>query len=279
MPNQDFVVQEGQLRYFRSREARVLIATAAGVHKACHIAFAKDGSIFVQFPYFTGGTEGILSCLTLSGKEEGQTTVDLKPTGKAVSSLVKLSHHPDGNVHFSQDGKIKTEIGRASWPLASTIGKVFELNFFHLDGLAAFAGPEKKGQLVLPFAVVDGVPDAVSIVGEWLRKKDLLSAMQLPDGTMGPAPKVTSRKTGETQVRFLLGQPEGFAMQDHVLMLTCRPVPMAEGAKSPTAIIIGGWDPHEGAGPVENKGLLVGMYPCGDYEALAATIGSLDFEG
>jgi hypothetical protein len=282
MSNEQFIAQEGQLRYFCSPDARVLIATPLAVHQACHIRFSKDGSIFVQFPHFLGGSEGILSCLALTGKEVGQTTVDLKPTGKVVSSLVKLSHHPDGKVHFSQDGKIKTAIGRAAWPLSSSIGKVFELNFFHLSGLALLGDPKTVRKLSLPFAIVDQIPIAVSIVGEWLRKADLVAAIHPRGGTTGPAPMIASKKTGEKAQRFLLGQPPGYALRDHVLMLTCRPIPLPEGAKKPTAIILGGWDPHEaaiGAQPVENKGLLVGMYPCGDFKALASTIGSLDFAG
>lgn len=282
MPNRQFIAQDGQLRYFCSPDARVLIATPHAVHQACHIRFTRDGSIFVQFPHFLGGSEGILSCLTLTGKEVGQTTVDLKPSGKVVSSLVKLAHHPDGTVHFSQDGKIRTAIGRRTWPLRSAIGQVFELNFFHLSGLEQIDDPRKVKKLLLPFAIVDQIPIAVSIVGEWLRKRDLIAAIHPKGGTTGPAPQIASKKTGERLQRFLLGQPVGYALREHVLMLTCRPIPLPVGAKKPTAIMLGGWDPHEaavGAPPVENKGLLVAMYPCADYTTLATTIGSLDFAG
>lgn len=74
-------MQEGRLRFIAASRAVVVVSTSLAHYKVCQIVFSRrDGSVFVTFPYFKR-TEGIVS------------------RGEAV---------------FSQDGKSRTEIRRAS---------------------------------------------------------------------------------------------------------------------------------------------------------------------
>ena len=103
-------------------------------HKIFQILFRKDGSLFVNFPYFSK-TQGVLAEVTVNGAPGSSCEVNLADTGRVASHLVKYSHHPDGRAHFSQDGKIKTEIKRQSVPLRDQQGHIFTLLF---QGLRAF---------------------------------------------------------------------------------------------------------------------------------------------
>jgi hypothetical protein len=63
------------------------------------------------------------------------TQLDLTPGGKIASHAVKYAHHPDGEAHFSQDGKVLTAIRRKAVPLDAAAGHLFTV---HVVGFAAF---------------------------------------------------------------------------------------------------------------------------------------------
>ena len=79
---------------------------------------------------------------------------------------------------------------------------------------------------------------------------------------------------------FFLGQSEALPLRDHILMLSCAAIPLLEGAVNPTVILLGGWDHHEvveTGQPTANTGFLICVYPVRKFDALATTIGSLDY--
>jgi len=80
-----------------------------------------DGSLFVSTPYFGTGSGIVTRASIGSGSPY---TISLRQGGSVTSHLVKLSHHPNGRVHFSQTGKVKTEIIRQSFRLVDSIGGV-----------------------------------------------------------------------------------------------------------------------------------------------------------
>lgn len=282
VPNQDFIVQEGNLRYFAATQTRILVETSLGQHKTCQIRFWKDGSIYVECPYFKGGSRGILSRVELDPRRIGPQTVDLKQNGRVVSSLVKFSHKTSGRTHFSQDTKIFTKMVRQSWPLNGPIGQVFQLNIYHLRGLDLLKRADiKPTRLFLPFRFVNGLPFAVTIAGEWRRKHAIVANLDPPDGIAGPAPIIQSRRTGEEMQVFFLGQPDGFPLRDHLLVLRCGAIPLLGGVDDPLMLLLGGWDLHEaleGGQSVQNTGFLAWLYPAKNYDHLKDTIGSLDYD-
>lgn len=53
------------------------------------------------------------------------STLDLRDGGKVTSHLVKYAHHPDGEAHFSQTGKVLTQVRRRAMPLDGIEGHCF----------------------------------------------------------------------------------------------------------------------------------------------------------
>jgi hypothetical protein len=111
---------------FRSEHVVVTVKADGHRHKIFQIFFGADGSLYVTFPYFTH-TNGILAVVTITGPPGSSSTVDLADTGKVASHLDKYSHHPNGRAHFSQDGKVRTEIKRQAVALNSQRGHIYTL--------------------------------------------------------------------------------------------------------------------------------------------------------
>jgi hypothetical protein len=125
-----------------------VIQVKAGVdtHNIAQIFFSKkDGSLFVSFPYFAHSA-GLLSIATLSAGRMADT-INLQPCGKCASHLVKYAHHPDGEAHFSQDGKVISMIRRRSIPLRSFHGHFFTLL---VQGLHKFRAAQQPKDFAAP---------------------------------------------------------------------------------------------------------------------------------
>ena len=94
-----------------------IVANAFGtLRRVAKIEFGADGSIYIFFPGFID-TSGIACCAVMRAGVSGQTNLDLKDNGRVTNHLVKYAHHSDGRAHFSQTGKVRTEIRRQSVPL------------------------------------------------------------------------------------------------------------------------------------------------------------------
>jgi hypothetical protein len=81
---------------------------------------------------------------------------------------------------------------------------------------------------------------------------------------------LTRRSDGFTQSGLVIGQPEGFPLRGHLLVLTTNIIPQAAGADSPTAVFLGGCDFHEGTPPASQR-MLAFMYPYLGHELQSRT--------
>jgi hypothetical protein len=145
------------------------------------IQFAKrDGSIFVSFPYFEGRT-GVVSLVHWPATDTPSTLVSLEPGGKVASHLVKYSHHPDGRAHFSQDGRVRTDVKKQAVPLDEIEGHLFSL---HIQGIHGFEPAQESYKTVAPsprrntirFLLEDPLPGSIKFVGrlhssKWLQAR------------------------------------------------------------------------------------------------------------
>ena len=201
------ILQEGPLRYYAARHTTVLAATPLGQFKLFQIAFGKDGSIYLPFPYLET-KRGLLSEVDPS-IEPDPKTISLRRNGIDVTTDVKFSHHTSGIVQFSKTGGQDLLPRRQSFRLDGPIGKIFDLHVYWLHGFTQF-DPEKAGKtFLLPFQLPDEHRTSLHVWAEWRRKKDIIDNLE-PGGTwLGPGVSAITRATG-TEVRFLpLGQPEG----------------------------------------------------------------------
>jgi len=279
MANQEYLEARGRLRVIAAERATITVGTDAVHFQVCQITFGKDGSIFVQCPYFPG-RNGILSSPPQDPDATGPITYDLRARGKLTSHLVKLSHHPDGNVHFSQDGKILTAVRRKTFPLSTMIGHVFQLHIYHPTGFEELKAT-KSGRAYLPFVFRPELPPAITLFAEWRRRRAIEANTDPPDGTAGPVTEITSRTSRATFTVFFLAQPAGFPLRDHVLLVGAETTQPLENLKGPTMVLMGGFDPHEVTEPgqkVQHTGLLAWLYPCVPNEDMLRRIGSVDVD-
>lgn len=218
--------------------------TSLAHHRLCQIFFGRDGSIYVQFPYFKSRT-GIVSEVRFGPGPQSPITVDLSNHGKVASHLVKFTHHTSGEVLFSQTGRVRTEIRRLSFPLNGPIGRVFELHAYWLSGFEPLQrGKQESDRPYLPFVFRD-IPFAFIVSAQWRRKRAIEANFEPSGGVSGPVASIIHRRTGERSTVFSLGQPFGLPLQDHVLMVGCAEAQLPENLDHPMMLFLGGWDPHE----------------------------------
>jgi hypothetical protein len=235
----------------------------------------RDGSLFVNFPYFAH-TEGIVSLATLQEAEADGGDVNLEDGGKATSHLVKYSHHPNGNVHFSQDGKVFTRVRKQAAPLDQIAGHLFTVKLqghhhFELATVAEITAQPRRQKTSLNFGFGAHSPNAIQIAG-FMYPEHVLRARNW-GGSSGPQIGIRL-PDGGTLPGFLCSAPSGTPGDSRVLAVTCREIP-SMGDDETTLTFVGGFDPVVGW----NKGFqfLAFMYPILDHDATAAQLGSIDF--
>src|ERR1700682_2519633 len=122
---------------------RYVIGIESGevVKKIFQIIPARDGSLYVSFPYspFDVGRVGILT-VTTGSEKEGIIFGDDAPV---TAERVKYSHHPSGEAHFSQSGRVKTDIRKSSVPFGQISGHIFTVT---LQGIDHYESTPKKAK-------------------------------------------------------------------------------------------------------------------------------------
>lgn len=151
-------------------------------YKVLQIMFGKDGSLYVNFPYFKH-KEGLTSLVTVPANITYPTDVELNPGGKATTHLVKYSHHPDGRAHFSQDGRVRSTVRMQSVPLTQAVEHLFTIK---LQGLHEFEIGKPNGSknrstkrktVNLRFHNIQ--PEAFKILGWWSSRANLVGRIKL----------------------------------------------------------------------------------------------------
>lgn len=253
------------LQPLRLEEFDLVVQTSTAAHRIAKIAFQKrDGSIRVMFPTFVHN-EGLVGRVTVPG---GLSKVDrnLGELGKVAGQLVKYSHHPDGRAHFSQDGRVRTEIINHCLPLARQQTHLFTIM---VEGLEGF-GPPKKSDHTTMILKIEGRVHTLKILGRWFQLKSLKTTN--PIQMRGPMPLMNP--DGTQQVGWLVAPPEGSPFADFGLFLTPQEWAVTvTGPEGPHLSFFGGFDE---ADPSQDVSFLALSYPCSDPEKLRETIGSID---
>src|SRR6266480_784022 len=212
--------------------------------KLFQVFFGRDGSLFVTFSYF-GHRTGILAAVTIPGNGQNTSQVNLQVGGKIASHLVKYSHHPDGRAHFSQTGKVRTEIKRQSVALNVQHGHIFSLL---VQGLNAFdkaddtkdVGSSPK-RTALTFQVAGSAEiGAIKFVGRWLDVSKIVAAGS--SAIVGPT-LLTQDSAGNQRNGVLVASRYDHEPR-HVLCITSEPVPRL-GPDPEMMCFYGGFAPRE----------------------------------
>lgn len=235
----------------------VCVGWYAGMVKVMQVQFGRDGSIFVHAPYHPS-SQGLLSRVLLPPNSE---TIHMKPGGAATTEHVKYSHHPDGRCHFSQDGKIRTEIINQSARLADDVDHMFSVDaqgFEHFERLTDYKGGS-NGRHLLDFS--GGEPDALHLVARW---KKVSRDQVLAGGRSG-----IYARGADGRVRGMLAfrPPKGSPYAEHLMAIECqRRDPLALGGEF-GFLLYGGFGREAGI-PAAESSALVMMYPATNVEDL-----------
>jgi len=248
----------------RGKDFEILLGVTGAVRRISKIRFGVDGSIYVFFPGFIS-SKGILCNATL---KSGSTTVDLADGGAITSHLVKYAHHPDGEAHFSQDGKIKTEIRKKAVPLAQQRGHLFSIQAQNFGSFPRLEGNKKR---TLTFNLA---PDIEAIkIAAW---RFPLSDIQFPDEILPGAAPILQTPHGNHIGLFFL-PPENFPFSDVMLFLAIETTPALSQDNSAHLIFTGAFDPPEFALDHDKDTQFIAFaYPCADYETLSKKLESVD---
>lgn len=265
-----------KVKAFRSE--RVIVTLQLGVrrNKILQLFFGRDRSLYVSFPYFRHRT-GIVAAATIPGNGQTTSQVNLQIGGKIASHLVKYSHHADGRAHFSQDGKVFTQIKRQSVELDQQCGHIFTVQ---VQGLEAFDPADGKKDIgispkrtALTFELPeDSAMATIKLVGRWFDISALNFGNQRP-AVVGPLVPTRSAN-GKQQNGFLVASPYDNAR--HVLLITCEPIARVS-PELESLLFYGGFSPRDVMDDTSREaGFLAFLYPAANAENLRKTIGTID---
>ncbi len=257
-----------QLKTMNRFESFDIVAKIFGSHRRiAKVKFATDGSIYVFFPGFVR-TDGVVCRAVLRGGTGAQTKLDLTENGRVTAHLVKYAHHTDGEAHFSQDGKVKTEVRRRSVPLHQQSGHLFTIQVQHIESFPHLPFSLKRQ---LTFELPENTR-ALKITG-W---RHPISDFKLPEGGILTGGIRTS--DGIERVGIFVAPPDKALFDDVVLFLAVEEIPWLSDDKAAQLLFLGGFDHTSTAlnHSVDTE-FLCFLYPCSDYEVLRKRIGSIDF--
>lgn len=247
------------------------------------IQFAKDGSIYIQLPYFND-SRGVLGYITRDPSQEYPASHQLE-NGKVTTERVKYTHHPDGEAHFSQDGKVLTEIRRKACPFDEVQGQLFSLMFRGFESFKEIKDwskvKRKKNQVHLGFDIAHADSE--------IRLCNVVGMIESFDNLC----KQTYQQFGKTRNKIhgvTLTGPDGRTMdfrvirnpfslrKDQVLLIGMQI--LDADSKEPWLSFLGGFDPesvmlnHD----MESSFLCLSYGRLDQFDDLEKSLGSIDFK-
>ena len=251
------------------------------IHKIFQISFGKDGSLYVNFPYYKHN-DGILSICTFPAKNRTASTIDLIPGGKVTLNQIKYSHHASGLAHFSKAGYLKPVVSKQSITLNQACGHIFTVQFQGIDDFKKvvddgkpFTRRKRRNNAILKFPIEEKKDEAFKILG-YLYSLDELES-RLNGKVEGPV--ANFEKNGKRYSGFLIAPPTGNVLENHILLVFIEELPIIDKKNYSTLTFLGGFDPLEIVNDIKKDSkFLAFIYPSEDYQKLLNDIGSSDLD-
>ncbi len=243
-------------------------------YKILRLQFYKK-SIIIESPWFMN-KEGLVSIgRCLAGPPE-KATLTLEEEGKVTSHLVKYNHPIDGNVHFSQDGKVYS-LKKNGLPFENVKGHMFSVYLHNLNGFEKTESSIKAKYKHIPFSF-DSSGKAYKITGH-LYKKTFLSKLAR-DGRciIGPF-GYTSNPREKKKPAYYLSAPISYPTDSYTLVLTCQSIkPISQKENESSLLFIGGFDSDKVMNnfDIDTK-MLVMSYPVDNLQELKQRLGCIDY--
>lgn len=233
----------------------------------------KQASIIISFPYYKK-TNGLVSLVTFPKNRWAMPKLSMIPGGKVTSQRIKYSHWHDGNVHFSEDGRIFTFKKDPSDSLDKSIGHIFTAQFKKVDDfeekIDLISKPNKDR--ILEVEIEDIKMDTLKFTGWWYN-----SNIVHPNRETFSQTYHFIEDDGSANICFALQPPEDTIYSDKILFLCVRKEFMTK-EKGSHVFFMGGFDQREKSLDINNDiHFLTMKYPARSYEKLKSTLGTIDY--
>ena len=236
---------------------------------------SKDGSLFVSVPYANLGVGrvGVVECPP--GDPNALLFGDNAPV---TTHAVKYSHHPDGQAHFSQDGKVFTRIRRKAVPLTAAQGHLFTVM---VQGLHLFEDLTQRDvasskREIVSMPVRDGPIEALKFVGHLHSSSHFASRLQKPKMESPLMPII--KPNGQRVVGVVLATRLKQSNHQYLLVVTVEEISTIATYADLNVWLMGGFDaPDIALDHSRPMSFLMMMYPeVGDVKELVRSVGSID---
>ncbi|MEA2453139.1 MAG: hypothetical protein QOG04_1849 [Actinomycetota bacterium] len=240
------------MKQVRGKQHTIAIGWGVEVAKVCQVHFPRKGGFYVTFPYHPDA-EGVAAlCIAKPGKMQFQLADE---ESRVTSHKIKYHHPMDGRAHFSQDGKIKTEIWSRGLP--SLIEEGGHLFTVQVQGLPHFHEMKVEeydsGTMHMAELQQDEPPETVRLVGRFNR----LDA----DALSWPRVRVRSKSTGREADMLALAPPAGTPLDGFGIFVEVIPQERVGPEDEPFFLSFqGGFEPGM-ADPTVEASFLVLNYP------------------
>jgi hypothetical protein len=235
------------------------VETPSAKFKLFQILCRPDGSILVPFPYYKHSSAQLCE-RTLKGGQK--YPLDLNVDGPLTLHRIKYTHHMDGEVHFSQDGKILTSIRRRANSLKAHAGHLFTVQLQGLSDFQQITGHDlhKRGRQIVSLQL-PSEPTSLKLVAHLYPAADLFRRLVLGSDT-GPWIRVVRDQKQYAAVVLAVG--DRLNATARLLTLSFEEIPPTFPNQPSGFCFLGGFDaPDPAFDHDQDTGFLVLLSPAG----------------
>ena len=213
---------------------------------------------YVHLPYFDH-TEGVLGRLVFDGPPGSQSQISIRDTGTTTTHRLKFVHHPDGEAHFSQDGRVFTQVRTQTLPLTTNQRHLFTVNFWGADAFEVAQARDLRGPHSERTSIRFDPP--APLPASQIAGRIIAEHVSFPPGGISIDPKVAARGTITEPIVYMRGDgsrnhgipllPPVPRVDDYFIMLSYVPIDRSSADDAASLTLVGGWSEPEGAaGPL-----------------------------
>lgn len=265
-----------EVRAYGADRVVIAVENASMRKKILQINFkSRDGSVFVSVPYAKLGAGRVGIVEYPPGDPD---SLDFGESAPVTSHSIKYSHHPDGEAHFSLDGKVFTRIRRKAVPLTAAEGHIFTVMVQGLDRFEDLSEKDvatpKRG--IAPMRVREGPIEALKFVGHLYSATDFAKRLLLPQMDSPFIPLITP--DGRRLVGVVLATRLRQSNPQYLLIVSVETIDTIAKYSDLYVSLMGGFDPPDIAFDHSRPmSFLMMMYPeVRDSEELRKSVGSID---